>query len=116
MVSPDYWQRVRDEAARLGSDGCTMGSAAFRDCCLEHDVHYRTGYTIDGQPLHQHEADLRLRACIQRNSRFGWYSPLAWGRYVVLKWRGQKAWKANANIRAEEQRRREALAKETETA
>lgn len=112
-MSPDYWDRVRDKAAELGTDGCSYASAAYKDCCLEHDVFYKLGTKLDGTPITQAEADLRLRSCIQSRSRvFGWYSPVAWGRYFLLKLRGHIAWNENARIRAEDARRRAALAEE----
>ena len=110
----DYWERVRDEAGRIGSDGCTMALGAYKDCCFEHDIAYRCGCTVDGRCLTKDEADRRFRACIQSHSVFGWYSPIAWARFWILKWHGQKAWDENAEIRAEEQRRREAFANEGE--
>ena len=88
-MSEGYWERVRDKAAQLGSDGCTAGVGAFRDCCLEHDVAYRTGATVDGEPQTKQQADLRFRACMMAQSRFGFYSPMAWWRYLIVKWRGK---------------------------
>jgi hypothetical protein len=81
---PSYWERVADKAAELGSDGCTGGSAAFRPCCLEHDIHWRTGRTLEGHRISPREANLRFRACMQSRSRFGWWSPVAWWRYLVV--------------------------------
>lgn len=46
-----YWQRVRDRAAALGSDGCTAVSEWNRDCCLLHDVMCRTGMDMDGRAV-----------------------------------------------------------------
>ena len=108
----DYWQRVRDEAGRIGSDGCTMALGAYKDCCFEHDIAYRTGATVDGICLTREEADARFRSCIQSHSRFGWYSPVAWVRFWVLRWRGQQAWDTHAQARANAQRRRETLGDE----
>lgn len=112
----EYWQRIRDEADRLGTDGCTMGSAAFRDCCARHDLEYRSGATIDGDPVTKHEADVRFRSCMQSRSRFGWFSPMAWTRYGILKLFGQKAWDAHAPSRAKEAARRAQACGEGDTA
>lgn len=79
-----YWELVYDKAAMLGSDGCTGGSAAFRDCCTEHDVHWRTGKTVYGKPITPREANKRFLSCMQARSKFGWYSPIAWWRYAVV--------------------------------
>lgn len=86
-----YWIRVREKAAEIGADGCTMATGAFRDCCLEHDLHWRTGQTLDGDPISFDEADLRFRSCMQRSSRLGWFSPMAWIRYAVIRTIGRKA-------------------------
>lgn len=83
-TGPGYWERIRNRAAELGTDGCTGGSAAFRDCCFEHDVHWRTGQTIDGMPITAKEANTRFRSCMQSRSRFGWWSPVAWWRWAVV--------------------------------
>lgn len=114
-TNPDYWERVRNEAGRLGSDGCSMALGTYVDCCYEHDIAYRTGATVDGVCLTKEEADARFRSCIQSHSIFGWYSPVAWVRFGILKWRGQKAWDANAAIRADEKQRREAIVEDVET-
>lgn len=82
--APGYWDRVREKADELGSDGCTGGSAVFRDCCMLHDIHWRTGRTIDGEPISPREANKRFRSCMQSRSRFGWWSPVAWWRWAVV--------------------------------
>ena len=86
----DYWNRVRDTAAELGCDGCTMASGAFLDCCLQHDVEYRLGTTIDGEPITFDEADTRFRNCMFMRSKLGYFSPVAWYRYAAVKWFGKK--------------------------
>ena len=80
-----YWARVRNTAAELGSDGCSFATGAFRNCCLEHDISYRTGATVDGVPQTKEQSDLRFLACMQRSSRLGYYSPIAWIRYLIVK-------------------------------
>jgi hypothetical protein len=84
-MSQSYWERVRDRAAEIGCDGCSMALGAHLDCCLEHDVHYRTGARLDGTPITKADADWRFLSCMQSRSRFGWFSPMAWGRYAAVK-------------------------------
>jgi hypothetical protein len=87
-----YWERVRDKAAEIGCDGCSMALGVHLDCCLEHDLHYRLGTTLDGTPITRAEADKRFLACMQSRSRFGWFSPMAWWRYfAVTKFGGRYA-------------------------
>jgi hypothetical protein len=53
----------------MGSDGCTSSpDLNFRNCCEEHDYHYRTG------DIPRIEADKILRQCMQGR---GW---------IVMPW------------------------------
>jgi hypothetical protein len=80
-----YWERVRDKAGELGTDGCSYATGAFQECCLEHDIHERTGATLDGKHITAKESDARFRACMQSRSKLGFFSPVAWGRWSVLR-------------------------------
>lgn len=82
-----YWKYVRKVALELGSDGCTWALEFYRDCCLEHDVHYRLHRRVDDAPITKAEADSRLWECIVARSWFGRWSPLAWWR-----WRAVSVW------------------------
>lgn len=86
-----YWERIRDKASELGTDGCTGATGLFAECCAEHDVHYRLGATLDGRPITKREADDRFLACMQSRSIFGWYSPMAWWRYAAVRVFGRAA-------------------------
>jgi hypothetical protein len=88
-----YYKRVREKAAEIGADGCTMATGAFRDCCLEHDLFYRTGKTLQGKPITRAEADERFKSCMQRNSKLGWFSPMAWLRFFAVRKFGADSWK-----------------------
>lgn len=81
----DYWQRVRARAHALGSDGCTKVPDFYVDCCYEHDVHVRTGLTLQGQALTKADADARFRQCIQQHSPLGRLSPLSWWRWAGVR-------------------------------
>jgi hypothetical protein len=84
-----YREWVEDEAARLGSDGCTMALGLKVFCCKEHDVLWRTRKHRDGTPCSEDEANARFRSCLMRSSRFGWFSPMAWWRWCAVKFGGQ---------------------------
>lgn len=84
----DYWCRVRARAKALGSDGCTGVPDWYLDCCLEHDVHERTGMDVNGQAISVAENDARFRECIRQRSRLSWYSPLSWAY-----WSGLRLWR-----------------------
>lgn len=107
-MTADYWKRIRDEADRLGTDGCTMAGPLFRDCCKRHDCEWRTGVTIDGDPITYEESNERFLACMQSRSIFGYYTPVGWVRYWLVRSRfGQKAWDDNAECRKREAARRQ---------
>lgn len=87
-----YWQRIRDWAADLDSDGCTGVPDFHLDACLEHDCHYRTHHWLDGTPIFKSEADARLRQVIQSRSFLGILSPMAWWRWGAVALMGKWAW------------------------
>ena len=61
LLNEEYWSRVRARAEALGADGCTAVGEWHRDCCLEHDVHCRTGMTINSVAISRIEADAVFR-------------------------------------------------------
>lgn len=89
-----YWRTVRSKAKKLKSDGCTGVPDFYLECCLEHDIHYRTHKKMDGTRITKAQADKTLKECIQSRSIFGRYSPMAWWRYRFMVWskQVQKAW------------------------
>lgn len=90
-MSDSYHDWIDDKAAELGADGCSGVSGAYVWCCKEHDVHWRIGTRRNGTPISRTEADLVFRSCIQRCSPFGFWSPMAWWRWLGLKWFGKPA-------------------------
>lgn len=81
-TTPEYWTRIRARAKELGSDGCTKAKDWHVECCYEHDIHWRTGKTLDGDPITTAEANARFRECIQNRSRLGRFSHMSWVRWV----------------------------------
>ena len=77
----EYWERVAKRAEELESDGCTSVPDFYLPCCQEHDIAWRTGATVDGEPQSTPQANTRFRHCIQEHSRLGVCSPMAWWRY-----------------------------------
>jgi len=90
-----YWVLVRRKAHLVGSDGCTLVSQLYRDCCLEHDVHYRTGRTVFGARITRKEADRRFRLCMQRRSPLGKFGPIPYIRWAAVRLGGWWAWQSN---------------------
>jgi len=91
-MSKEYWNLVRKRAHELNSDGCSGVPDFYLDCCLEHDIAYRTGKTITGRTQTREEADLCLRECIQARSLFGKWSPMSWWRYWAVRLLAKKSW------------------------
>lgn len=83
----EYWRRVEERAAQLGSDGCTHVLEWNHRCCLEHDIHCRTGMTLGGHPITRQEADFVFWACNRARawSRLSWYDPFSWWRYYGVR-------------------------------
>lgn len=96
-----YYQWVRVEAAKLRADGCTGVPEFHRDCCLEHDIAYRTGFDPraafkSGEwlaPITRAEADARFRKCNQERSLMGRFSPMSWWRWAAVRLMARKAFK-----------------------
>lgn len=110
VVTP-YWEWIRNEAAAMGTDGCSAVSGLHVECCLEHDVSYATAkdprdayrksYDPDVFPgqhwaaakaIDREEADWRFQQCHRNRSRFGNYSPMAFWRWLGVRLGGQAAW------------------------
>ncbi len=105
----EEWEWIRQEARRLGTDGCTGGREVYEDACYLHDVCYRThtlpvvvgterlGEGID-EPrvcyvkLDREEADWAFAEVIRRMSPAGRWSPLAAARHLVVRLMGYWAW------------------------
>lgn len=82
VPNPDYWEAVRRRAEALGSDGCTGVTQWRQECCLRHDIHYRTGLDMDGRIITRAEADLLFWRCMADRSALGMFSLRAAIRYL----------------------------------
>lgn len=76
----------------IATDGCSGVPDFYLDCCIIHDWWYRTHRNLDGSSITRAEADKRLMKCIQADSWFGKFSPMAWWRYWGVQKFGKKAW------------------------
>lgn len=82
-----YWRWVRQDARKVGSDGCTAVLDICLDACLEHDIHIRRGLTIFDKTISPAQAHRRFRLVIQSRSPLGRWSPLSWWRWAgVVIW------------------------------
>lgn len=93
----EYRELVRAKAIELKSDGCTGVPDFHVDGCYEHDIAYRTGKDIYGNPITRAEADRRFRIYHQKHSylaklKLGFFSPMAWWRWAGVRVLGRKAY------------------------
>jgi hypothetical protein len=104
-----YWDWVRVEASRISSDGCTLVSECYHDCCLAHDLAYKHGkdpyhayklyakgvlnYWERANSLTRSQADAAFRACIQQKSPVGMWSPMSWIRWLGVRVAGWQFWR-----------------------
>jgi hypothetical protein len=107
-----YWDWVRIEAARINSDGCTLVSECFHDCCLQHDLAYKWGkdpyaayklycagmlnYWEKAPAITRAQADADFRLCIQRKSPLGVWSVMSWVRWIGVRVGGGRYWRHDA--------------------
>jgi hypothetical protein len=96
-----YWQLLSDRAYRrrvvrwakaMGSDGCSGVSDCYVIACYDHDIAYRSGHDLFGQPLTRAQADARLRWGIQNESPLGRLSPMSWWRWAGVRLFGWRSW------------------------
>lgn len=95
-MSDSYWQRVKKTSRALKGDGCSSSpDFYYTRCCDEHDIHYRTGCTIDGVAISREEADKCLFSCMKLAGR----TPVV-GKFIIpcfywlgVRLFGGKAWK-----------------------
>lgn len=92
-----YWAAVHLKALELKSDGCSGASEVYREACLEHDIHYRTGKTLKGRIVTQKISDDIFWDRMVEMSPLRMASPMAWWRWIALRWFGSKAWNAHRN-------------------
>ena len=79
MASGSYWEKVKQHARALKGDGCTSSPDLFyARCCDEHDIHYRTGRTLEGKFISRADADKRLFQCMKEAGK----TPVV-GRFLV---------------------------------
>ena len=110
--TPLYWDWVREECDKIGSDGCTLVSEMFHKCCSQHDLAYYWGknpksaynYYITtvapdneacwryADPVTRKEADDQFKTCIQGCSVFKRFSPLSYIRWAGVRIGGAGIW------------------------
>ncbi len=91
----NYWDRIKAYAYVLKGDGCTGAPDLFYgDCCNEHDVHYKTGFTLKGKPISRKQADKKFLRCLKKNGKtpiLGTFI-LPYIYYGAVRLFGQSAW------------------------
>lgn len=103
-----YWEWIRSEASLVDTDGCTGVSGLRIECCFEHDLAFRTGKeprdafrlarlgSLDpwGEAKRTtfEQANERFLHCLQTRSKWGFYSPMAWWRWVGVMVTTRDTW------------------------
>lgn len=93
-TNPDYFTKREWEliSVYVRSDGCTNVPDFYRNACVEHDFYFRTHHDFEGKVISFMEANKRFRMRIQRLSKFGVCSPLAWWRWAAVCVFGGRFW------------------------
>lgn len=84
------------EWAKTHSDGCTGVPDIHLHCCWQHDYAYQTGMdpreAFEGRLvfLSRRQADAIFRHCNEEEDPLGWFSPIAWVRWVGVRLFGRK--------------------------
>lgn len=95
--SPDDFTQSDREKIKwyIKSDGCTDVPDFYVSACEEHDFYFRTRHDFSGKIISFKEANRRFRLRIQKQSKFGVWSPLSWIRWAGVSLFGRNAWKRN---------------------
>lgn len=98
-LSTDNWREFTHTDYRrisefVKSDGCTGVSELYHNGCVLHDFCYRTHLNFKGEEITKDEADKLLRDYIWSRSVFGYLSPLAWIRWIGVKYLAERPWKS----------------------
>ena len=66
-----YWDRVKALAWALKGDGCSGGAPDlnYRPCCDRHDIHYKTGFDLDGTRITRKQADGMFFDCMKEHGK-----------------------------------------------
>jgi hypothetical protein len=88
----EYWNKVEVKANELESDGCSVVLDINVECCNEHDIAYRTGKDVEGNPKSRTQADEDFKECNQKRSYFRKLSPFSWWTWIGVRLFGGKSY------------------------
>ena|SRR3990167_1797839 len=91
-----YWSDIDAKSKELKSDGCTGVPDYLVWTCKEHDIFFRTHYTLAGRSIDFRTANYIFRVRIQQGSGLGIFSPVAWCWWAAVSVLGKKAWSHDA--------------------
>jgi hypothetical protein len=97
----EHYAKVKEYAASLGGDGCSaVPDLWFRPCCDEHDIAYRTGHDVNGEPISRWAADRAFRKCMYDRAPAGRVSPTAWLYWLGVRVFGGSSWASGSPVEA----------------
>jgi hypothetical protein len=82
-LTDDYVNNHLQSAIK--SDGCTVVSELYHECCVVHDLGYKFGIDPWGNPLERGQIDHNFRTCMESRSKLGRFQPVAWGRWLGVR-------------------------------
>jgi hypothetical protein len=99
FLSVSFAINAHANLASFETDYCTMfvegtkeKPELWKDCCIEHDLRYWFGGSLDDQNL----ADLRLKNCVESKGEKAWatimYNAIRIGHYSPVKHKYQWSW------------------------
>lgn len=69
----------------IKSDGCSKSPDIYGDCCIGHDLHYRFGIDLYGNPVKKKDSDNYLKGCMEKASVLK-----RWSLIAKVYWLGVK--------------------------
>jgi hypothetical protein len=69
----------------IQSDGCTIVSELYHECCVVHDLGYQFAIDPWGRQVTKGQIDTAYRQCMEQRSKLGRYNPISWMRYLGVR-------------------------------
>jgi hypothetical protein len=79
-ITDDYVDNHLQPAIK--SDGCTVVSELYHECCVVHDLGYEFGIDPWGNKVTKTQTDTNFRRCMQMRAKLGRFAPIPLIRYI----------------------------------
>lgn len=81
-ITDNYCKVLQDA---IKSDGCTIVSELYHQCCVVHDLGYQFGVDPWGRCIDRSTIDANFRKCIEKRSKLGRFQPDAYLRFLGVR-------------------------------